>query len=131
MAVGSIKVGSNAYFSDIETATTNAVVAGIWESLSIDSTSGDGQWNSPHWVVSMYANEKKSTSVTFANSSPEDVTITLSATPISHDGGNLIFSFDRPTFVVPGKGKATVVFSFETSQSVTPGDYSTVITVER
>ena len=93
--------------------------------------SGDGQWNSPAWLLAMYANEKKTSTVTFANSSAEDIAITLTASPPSHDEGNLIFGFDNPSLVVPGKGEASVVFWVETTQSVTPGTYSFTVTVER
>ena len=79
----------------------------------------------------MYANERKSSTVTFANSSDGDIPITLTASPASHDEGNLTFGFDNPTLVVPGKGKASVVFSVETTQSVTPGTYSFIVSVER
>jgi len=79
----------------------------------------------------MYANERKSSTVTFANSSAEDIPITLTASPPSHDEGNLTFGFDNPTLVVPGKGKASVVFWVQTNQSVTPGTYSIIVTVER
>jgi len=79
----------------------------------------------------MYANERKSSTITFANSSAEDIAITLTASPESRDGGNLTFGFDNPSLVVPGKGKASVVFWIETTQSVTPGTYSFTVTVER
>lgn len=131
VAIGSIEFGSRARFSDTEVTTANTFIAGTWESLSIDGVSGDGVWNSPNWVVSLYANEKKATTVTFANSSTEDIAITLIASPASHDEGNLTFGFDKPTLVVPGKGKASVVFWVQTSQSVTPGTYSTIVTIER
>jgi hypothetical protein len=79
----------------------------------------------------MYPNEQKATAVTFANSSADDTVVTLTATPVSHDGGNLIFGFNTPTVSVPGKGQATVVFWVQTNQSVTPGIYTTIVTVER
>ncbi len=116
---------------DTETATTNVCIAGTWESLKIDSVSGDGEWNSPHWVVSMYASEQKATTITFANPSPADITITLTASPAFYDDGNLAFGFDKSTLVVPGKGKASVVFWVRTEQSVAPGSYFTTVTIER
>lgn len=111
-------------------ATANTFIAGTWESLSLVGAKGDGQWYSPHWVVSMYANEKKSATVTFGNSSAEDIPIILTASPASCDDGNLTFGFDNASLVVPGKGKASVVFWVETNQSVTPGSYSIIVTVE-
>jgi hypothetical protein len=131
LLIGSVGIGSKAYFSDSEVTTTNALITGNWESLSIVGANGDGQWKSPHWVVTMYPNEQKATAVTFANSSADDTVVTLTATPVSHDGGNLIFGFNTPTFSVPGKGQATVVFWVQTNQSVTPGIYTTIVTVER
>lgn len=131
LAIGSIELGTSARFSDTELATANTFIAGTWESLSLVGARGDGQWNSPNWVVSIYANEKKATTVTFANSSAEDISITLTASPASHDGGNLTFGFDNPILVIPGKGRASVVFWLETSQSVTPGTYLTIVTLER
>lgn len=129
LAIGSIESGSRAYFSDIEVAVGNTITVAA-ESITFAEVSGDGQWNSPTWLVSMYANERKATTITFANSSHEDITISLTVSPPSQDEGNLIFGFDSPTLVVPGKGKASVVFWVQTSQSVTPGSYSSVITVE-
>lgn len=79
----------------------------------------------------MYANERKSSTVTLGNSSDEDIPVILIATPTSHDDGNLTFGFDRSTFVVPAEGEVDVVFWVETSQSVAPGTYLTIITVER
>jgi len=79
----------------------------------------------------MYANETKATTITFGNSSDEDIAITLTVSPSSHDDGNVAFGFDSSTLVVPGKGTASVVFSVETSQSVAPGSYSSTVTVER
>jgi len=101
------------------------------EAITLDSVEGDGQWNSPTWLLTMYANEKKATTVTFANSSDDDIPISLIASPASHDEGNLTFSFNNPTLVVPGEGEADVIFWVETSQSVTPGTYLTLVTVER
>lgn len=101
------------------------------EPITIVEVSGDGQWNSPTWLVSMYANERKATTITFANSSDGDIAITLTVSPPSHDEGNLTFGFDSTTLVVPGKGTASVVFSVEATQSVAPGTYSTIVTVER
>lgn len=79
----------------------------------------------------MYANEKKSATVTLGNSSDEDIPVTLTASPDCHDEGNLAFGFDKPSLVVPGKGEADVVFWVKTNQSVTPGTYLTIVTVER
>jgi len=130
LAVGTIELGSRAKFSDTEVATANTIIASC-ESLSVCATSGDGRWNSPRWVVSMYANERKATTITFANSSSEDITATLAVSPAIHDDGNLVFGFENPVIMVPGKGKASVIFWVETNQSITPGTYSTVLTVER
>lgn len=132
LVLGSIEFGTRARFSDVEVATANTFIAGTdWESLSIVGVSGDGTWHSPTWVLSMYANESKAATVTFGNSSGEDIPISLTASPASHDEGNLTFSFDNPSLVVPGKGKASVIFCLQTSQSVTPGTYSFIVTVER
>ena len=79
----------------------------------------------------MYPKERKMATVTFANSSADDIVVTLTASPASHDDGNLIFGFDTSTFVVPGRGQASVVFWVQTNQSVTPGTYTTIVTVER
>ena len=129
LAIGSIESGSRAYFSDIETSVNNTITVAA-EPISIVKVSGDGRWNSPTWLVSIYANERKTTTITFANSSDEDITISLTVSPPSHDEGNLIFGFDNQTLVVPGKGEASVVFWVQTSQSVTPGSYSSTVTVE-
>lgn len=129
LAIGSIESGSEAYFSDVETTVSNTI-AGASEPISIAGVSGDGRWNSPTWLVTMYASERKATTITFANSSREDITISLTVSPPSHDNGNLSSGFDNPTPVIPGKGRASVVFWVETSQSVAPGTYSSVITVE-
>ncbi|MCK4791837.1 MAG: hypothetical protein KAV87_49350, partial [Desulfobacteraceae bacterium] len=47
-----------------------------------------------------------------------------------HDNGNLIFGFNQPELVIPAKGKASVVFWVETTQGVTPGNYSTTVTID-
>jgi len=128
LVIGSIESGSRAYFSDIETSVSNTITV-VSEPITIVKVSGDGRWNSPTWLVSMYANERKATTITFANSLPEDITISLTVSPPSHDEGNLIFGFDDQSFVVPGKGEASVVFWVQTSQSVTPGSYSSITSI--
>jgi len=130
LLLASIEVGTRARFSDIEVAIGNTFTMAT-EAITLDSVEGDGRWNSPTWLLTMYANEKKTSTVTFANSSAEDIAVTLTASPASHDEGNLTFGFDNPSLVVPGKGKASVVFWVQTSQSVTPGTYLTTVTVER
>jgi hypothetical protein len=129
LAIGSIDSGSRAYFSDIETAVSNTITLAS-EPISIVKVGGDGMWNSPTWLVSMYANERKATTITFANSWSEDITISLNVSPPSHDEGNLTFGFDNQLLVVPGKGEASVVFWVQTSQSVTPGNYSSITSIE-
>lgn len=129
LVIGSIESGSRAYFSDIETSISNTITVAS-EPISIVKVGGDGRWNSPTWLVSMYANERKATTITFANSAPEDITISLNVSPPSHDEGNLIFGFDNQPLVVPGKGEASVVFWVQTSQSVTPGIYSSITSIE-
>ena len=79
----------------------------------------------------MYANERKTSTVTLGNSSDEDIPVILTATPDFHDEGNLTFGFDQPSLVVPAEGEADVVFWVETNQSVAPGTYITIVTVER
>ena len=128
-AVVSIEMGSRARFSDVEFSTANTVIAAT-EPVWLSGCQGDGEWHSPHWVVSMYANERKETTVTFGNSADEDVPVTLTAIPESQDNGNLIFGFDQPELVIPAKGKASVVFWVETTQGVAPGTYSTTVTVD-
>ena len=127
----SINLGTSAYFSDTEVSMANAVFAGTWESLTVKCADGDGKWNSPHWTVSMYAGEKKSTTITLANSSADDIEVTMLVSPASFDSCNLTFSFDKSVFTVPAQGETNVVFWVEASQSVKPDTYSTVITIER
>jgi hypothetical protein len=130
LTIASIEFGSRASFSDVEVSIGNTFTVAN-EAITIVGVSGDGEWNSPTWVLTMYANEKKTSTVTFANSSAEDIPVTLTASPASHDDGNLAFGFDNPTFVVPAEGEADVVFWVKTNQSVTPGTYLTIVTVER
>jgi len=133
-AAGSIRSigGIQAYLSDTETAVGNTFVAATWNNpFDIYKVSGDGKWDGTQWIVSMYAKERKSTTVTFANYSNENITISLAVSPASQDSGNLTFGFDTTTLFVPTKERASVVFWVETSQSVTPGTYSTIVTVEK
>lgn len=126
----SVRIGTTAYFYDSENVTAT-FVSGEWEALSIHSVSGDGTWHSPHWTVSMYASEMKSTIVTFANSSAEDITVNMAISPASHDEGNLTMGVDQSSFIIPAKGKFSVTFQVQTTQSVTPGTYSTIVTINR
>lgn len=130
LTIASIEFGSRASFSDVEVSIGNTFTVAN-EAITIVGVSGDGKWNSPTWALTMYANEKKTSTVTLGNSSDEDIPVTLTASPATHDDGNLTFGFDQPSLVVPAKGEADVVFWVETNQSVTPGTYITIVTVER
>lgn len=122
--------GASAYFSDTETSIGNTFVAAVWGNpLDIYDVEGDGEWQDNMWLVSMYASENKSTTVTLANYSEEDVNIVFSVSPASQDSGNLTFGFDNTALFIPAKEKADVVFWVQTTQSVTPGSYSTNVTI--
>ncbi len=123
--------GIEAFFTDTESSSSNTFAAGVWGNpLDIHSVSGDGEWEDNCWLVSMYASENKSTTVTLANYSEEDITVAFSASPVSQDSGNLTFGFDKTTLFIPAKEKGDVLFWVETTQSVTPGSYSTNVRIE-
>lgn len=129
-ALIAIKLESKARFTDVETSTANTVFAATEPVWLANTECVDGVWNSPHWVVSMYGNERKEAILTFGNSDKEEVPITFIITPESHDDGNLTFGFDKEELVIPAEGEASVTFWIEASQSVTPGTYSITVEVD-
>jgi hypothetical protein len=130
LAIASIELGTTAQFSDTEVSLGNTF-ASATEAITITGVSGDGKWNSPTWQLSMYPSERKTSTVTLGNSSNEDILVVLIAAPAFHDEGNLTFGFDQSSLVVPAEGEIDVVFWIETNQSVAPGTYVIIVTVER
>lgn len=132
LVVASASFGNiNALFTDTESSTINTFAAGVrGNPLDIYKVNGDGKWQNNCWQVSMYASENKSTTVTLANYSEEDITVAFSASPVSQDSGNLTFGFDTTMLFIPAKEKGDVLFWVQTTQSVTPGSYSTDVSID-
>lgn len=126
-----VDVGGRAFFVENETASVQMSAATNWEAITIVSTEGDGEWHSPHWTVGMYAAERKEAIIVLGNSFDEDILVTLTVSPESHDDGNLVFGFNNPELLVPAQGEASFIFYVEANQSVTPGTYSTTVNIDR
>ena len=124
-------VGGGVYAYTAITVTSDIEVL---EPISITAVAGDGtfDFNSMTWNIGqIYPLDAKSLSLDFNNDASGTITIWLLATPSNLDGGNLTFYFDSPVIDVPAGGKATVTLTANTTQSLAPGAYSTIITVDR
>jgi len=121
------------------TAITMTSDVEVQEPISISLVEGDGTFDSDaiSWDIGeIMPLDTNSIDITFANVADGPITLALTATPASLDGGNLTFSFDDAAPVVPAAadevaGTVTVTLTADTTQSLAPGNYSTEITVER
>jgi hypothetical protein len=116
------------------TAVTVTSDVQVMEPISISSVAGEGSFdfNNMIWDIGqIYPLDNPSLAMTFSNAAAGDITLTLSIDPSSLDGGNLTFSFDSATLLVPAGGTATVTLFASTTQSLSPGFYSTAVTVDR
>lgn len=116
------------------TAITMTSQVQVQEPIRIDSTAGVGNFDTSTntWDIGViYPLDSASLSITFANASTGTITLTLIANPASLDGGNISFNFDNPTLEVPGGGTASVTLTANTTQSLAPGNYSTMLIVDR
>jgi len=123
------------------TAITVTSEVEVREPISIALVEGDGIFNSETnvWDIGyIYPPVTKAITITFANDADGPITLALTAYPASFDHGNLTFTFDSATVEVPAAaeetgiaGTVTVTLTADTMQSLVPGSYSTVITVER
>lgn len=119
------------YAYTVLTVTSNVEVL---EPIHISEVAGDGTFDmdSNTWDTGpIYPASEPSITITFANAAPGAITLTLQVNPSSLDGGNLVFSLDNETLELPAEGTASVVLTATTNQSLTPGNYSTKVTVER
>jgi len=99
-------------------------------SIEIVDRVGDGTWIGDTWQVNVYPGESKATTLTLYNSSSESAEVELTIIPESLDNGNLLFELDETTFTMPGKSYADVTLTVKASASVTPGTYTSELSIE-
>ena len=124
-------IGGGVYAYTAITVTSDVEVL---EPISISSVVGDGtfDFSNMSWNIGqVYPLDDPSLTITLTNDASGTITVILSANPDSMDGGNLNFRFDNPVIDVPPGGMATVTVTANTTQSLAPGAYSTLIEVER
>ena len=98
--------------------------------VTVTSRTGDGEWTNNTWQVEIYPGESKSTTIKLYNSSSSSLEVEVNILPESVDNGNLTFELDKTNFTMPGRSYADITLTVKTSDSTTPGTYTTELEIK-